>query len=190
MTDNAISLSSDKPQILMRPRAFYAILYGGLAVGVLDGMAAVILSIIFGRGPRIMFQSIASGLIGRASSEGGWATVSLGVALHFLIAFIWAAIYYGASLIIPAMIRRALICGPIYGVIVYFAMQIIVLPLSAIRLYYAGAPPEGVRLSPFSFAGNLQGMLRQIIVHIICVGLPIALLARRSVEKHQEFSKP
>ena len=117
-----------------------------------------------------MFQSIASGLIGRASLEGGWATVLLGVSLHFLIAFIWAAIYYGASLKLQALARRALLCGSIYGVVVYFAMQTIVLPLSAIRK------------PPFLF-GTPSQMLRQIIVHIICVGLPIALMARRVAEK-------
>jgi hypothetical protein len=171
MTGNALASSIDKTHFLQRPRALDAILYGGLAVGVLDGMAAVILTIYFGRSPKVMFQGIAGGLIGRASLEGGWTTALLGASLHFLIAFIWAAIYYGASLKLPALIRRALVCGPIYGVVVYFAMQIIVLPLSAIRL------------SPFSFAANLQGMLRGIIVHIICVGLPIALLARRAAEK-------
>ncbi len=170
MTDNAFSISGDKSHQLPRPRAFYAILYGGLAVGALDGMAAVMLTVLNGRSPRGMFQYIASGLIGRASNEGGWATVLLGVSLHFLIAFIWTTIYYGASLRLPALIRQALICGPIYGVVVYFAMQMIVLPLSAIRK------------PAFSFATPRQ-MLQGIIVHIICVGLPIALFARRSAEK-------
>jgi len=170
MTENALASSGDKTYFLQRPRAFDAIFYGGMAVGVLDGVAAVILSILFGRGPKIMFQVIAGGLLGRASFEGGWATVLLGVSLHFLIAFIWAAIYYGASLKLQALTRRALLCGSIYGVVVYFAMQTIVLPLSAIRK------------APFSF-GTPSQMLRQIIVHIICVGLPIALMARRAAEK-------
>ena len=167
MTENAFTLPADKPHSFQRPRAFNAILYGGLAVGLLDGMAAVILTLINGRNPGRMFQSIAGGLIGRASLEGGWATVLLGASLHVLIAFIWATIYYGASLRLPTLIRRPAIWGPIYGVVVYFAMQIIVLPLSAIRK------------PPFSFAAPLQG----IIVHIICVGLPIALMARRAAEK-------
>src|SRR5499426_4625272 len=105
MTENAFTLPADKTQLFKRPRAFNAILYGGLAVGVLDGLAAVILTVYFGRSVSGMFQYIASGLIGRASYEGGWATVLLGVALHFLIAFIWATIYYGASVMIPALIR-------------------------------------------------------------------------------------
>jgi hypothetical protein len=113
-----------------------------------------------------MFQYIASGLIGRASFQGGWATVLLGVSLHFLIAFIWATIYFCASLKLQALIRRALICGAVYGVAVYFAMQYIVLPLSA------------VQRTPSSSAG----MMRGIIVHILCVGLPIALFARWSAK--------
>jgi len=174
MTENALASAGDKSDFLQRPRAFNSIFYGGMAVGVLDGIAAVIISSLFGRGPRIMFQSIASGLIGRASLEGGWATVLLGVSLHFLIASIWAAIYYGASLQLPALIRRALICGPIYGVVVFFAMQMIVLPLSAIRK------------DPFSF-GTPSQVTRGIIVHILCVGLPIALLARRAAKSDGEW---
>src|SRR5262245_15720545 len=174
MTENALASSGDKAYFLQRPRAFNAIFYGGMAVGILDGMAAVILSILFGRGPKTMFQGIASGLLGRASYEGGMPTAVLGASLHLLIAFIWTAIYYGASLKLPALIRRALICGPIYGVVVYFAMQIIVLPLSAIRK------------PPFSFAPPLQ-TLQGIIVHILCVGLPIALSARRSAKTKWDY---
>jgi hypothetical protein len=166
MSENIIKLSSDNSHSFQPPRAFNAILYGGLAVGVLDGLAAVILTSLRGGSPTRMFQTIASGLIGRASLEGGWATILLGVSLHFLIAFIWATIYYSASLKLPTLIRQAIICGPIYGVVVYFAMQIIVLPLSAI-----GKPP-------FSFAAPLQG----IIVHILCVGLPIAIAARMAAK--------
>jgi len=174
MTENVLPLSGDKPHPLQHPRALEAILYGGLAVGVLDGLAAVIITSLRGGSPTRMFQGIASGLIGRASFQGGWSTALLGVSLHFLIAFIWTAIYYGASLKLPALIRRALICGPIYGVVVYFAMQIIVLPLSAIRK------------PPFSFAPPLQ-TLQGIIVHILCVGLPIALSARRSAKTKWDY---
>ncbi|HEY8460873.1 MAG TPA: hypothetical protein VIM99_10865 [Blastocatellia bacterium] len=173
MTENALasSASSSDETHLLQPRAFDAILYGGLVVGVLDGSAAVITTLLYGNSPARMFQSIARGLLGRASYEGGWTTVLLGVALHFLIAFIWATIYNGASFRFPALIRRALICGPIYGVAVFFAMQTIVLPLSAIRS------------SPFAFTASLKGMSIGIGVHIICVGLPIALMARQAAEK-------
>lgn len=168
MIDNALAVPKENAPALERPRAFNAIVYGGLAVGVLDGLAAATLSSLRGSGPIRVFQYVASGLIGRASFQGGWETFLLGVLLHFLIAFIWTAIYYGASLRLPALIRRPAICGPIYGVVVYFAMQIIVVPLSAIRK------------PPFLFASPLLG----IIVHIFCIGLPIAIFARRSARSN------
>jgi len=166
MLDNALAHSGAATTALERPRALGAILYGGLAVGILDGLAAVILTLVNGRSPTRMFQSIASGLLGRDSYNGGLTTALLGVLLHFLIAFIFTTIYYGASLKLPMLIRRVALWGPIYGVAVYFAMQCIVLPLSAIRK------------PPFSFAAPVQG----IIVHILCVGLPIAFFAARSAK--------
>ncbi len=92
MTENVYTPPGDNSHSFQRPRPFNAIFYGGLAVGVLDGMAAAIITLINGRDPGRMFQGIAGGLIGRASFEGGWATVLLGVSLHVLIAFIWATI--------------------------------------------------------------------------------------------------
>jgi uncharacterized membrane protein YagU involved in acid resistance len=174
MTENALASSSDNMRFLQRPRVLDGILYGGLAVGLLDGSAAVITTLLYGRSPIRMFQGIASGLIGRSSYENGsWMTALLGAALHFLIAFIWAAIYNGASLKLPTLIQRAAMWGPIYGVVVYFAMQNIVLPLSAIHK------------SPFTIAPLWQ-LSQGLIIHIICVGLPIALLARRAAEREME----
>ena len=52
-------------------------------------------------------QSVAGGLIGRASFDGGVATVVLGLALHWLIAFIWAAIYvYAGRRFLPDLLRK------------------------------------------------------------------------------------
>jgi hypothetical protein len=148
-----------------RPRAFQTIVYGGLAVGVLDGLAAVTNAGLRGVGPVRVFQYIASGLFGPAAIGGGWTTVLLGVLIHFLIAFAVAAVYYRASLRLPLLIRRALLCGAIYGVAVYFLMGRVVVPLSAAR---------GL---PFSLA--------QLVIHILFVGLPVALIARRSARANR-----
>lgn len=153
--------TSSHPQ---RPRAFATIFYGGLLVGALDGLDALIFFGLRGATPLGIFQYIASGLLGRAAFGGGLKTALLGVLLHFLIAFILATIYFGASLRFPALIRQALIWGPIYGVAAYFMMNFVVVPLSA-------APKI-----PFSLAPFLNG----VIGHALLVGLPIALIARRS----------
>lgn len=158
----------DGASLLGRPRAFEAIVYGGLVVGVLDGLAATTQFGLRGGTPIRLFQYVASGLLGAASYNGGWATFLLGVLIHFFIAFVAAAVYYRLSLSFPVLIRRAVLCGIIYGVAVYFFMSRIVVPLSATRKL------------PFSFTQMLIGLL----IHILFIGLPIALLARRSARAH------
>jgi len=148
-----------------RPRAFESVVYGGLTVFVLDGLAAVTNSGFRGVSPVRVFQYVASGLLGPASFEGGWATFMLGVFVHFLVAFSAAAVYYLLSLKLPFLIGRAVWCGPVYGVAVYFFMSRVVVPLSSARQL------------PFSPA--------QLIIHIFCVGLPVALLARRAARAQQ-----
>jgi len=119
MQENTIKVSAipthERPRAPRAPRAFDTILYGGLAVGVLDALDAIIFfGIRNGVTPKRIFQHIASGLLGRASFDGGYATALLGLFLHFLIALIIAAVYYRASLILPMLVRHAVICGLIY----------------------------------------------------------------------------
>src|SRR5262245_25338668 len=81
----------------MFPKAFLAIFWGGLACGVLDITQACIAWGLRGVKPVRVFQSVASGLLGPKSYQGGLPTALLGAALHFFIAFSAAAIYYLAS---------------------------------------------------------------------------------------------
>jgi hypothetical protein len=164
---------SDEATVLGEPRAFDTIIYGGLVVGVLDASDAMIFFGLRGGSPRGIFQYIASGLLGRASFSGGSKTVLLGVLLHFLIAFIHAAIYYSLSLRFPMLIRQAVIWGMIYGVAAYFVMSRIVVPLSA-------APKI-----PFRFVPFVNGVLAITLL----VGLPIALIARWSAKANKKPSK-
>src|SRR5438876_12225396 len=123
MTANAFTRADDNARAPRQPRAFQTIVYGGLVVGVLDILDAMIFfGIRNGVKPIRIFQSIASGLLGRASYSGGLKTAVLGVFLHFLIAFIMATVFYFASLILPTLIRHAVIWGMIYGVAAYFVM--------------------------------------------------------------------
>jgi hypothetical protein len=142
-----------------------AILYGGLTVGILDGLDAIAFFwLLRGARPARVFQGIASGFLGRESFNGGLATALLGVAIHFFIAFSVVTTYYFASRWLPALRRRPWLYGPLYGVAVYFFMNQVVIPLSAIR--------QGP-FSPLLFANGLA-------IHILGVGLPTALFVARS----------
>ncbi|HEX3876153.1 MAG TPA: hypothetical protein VHW24_04160, partial [Bryobacteraceae bacterium] len=109
-----------------------AIVYAGLLCGVLDGLAAMALTLALGGTVVRTFQGIARGLLGNYSYAYGGVTVFVGVVLHFLIAFGAAATYYIASRYLPVMRRRALLCGVLFGIAVHLFMQFVVIPLSQI----------------------------------------------------------
>jgi hypothetical protein len=156
---------SNQAAVHGRPRALQTIVYGGLVVGVLDGIFALVFyGLILGIKPMRIFQSVASGILGRASYEGGIPTFLLGVLLHFVVAFCIAAVYYAASLKLPLLIRHPVIGGLVYGMIAHLGMNYVVIPLSAI----------GYRPS------SLRTFVPAFVAHAFLVGLPIALLARRS----------
>jgi hypothetical protein len=170
MSDTAFAHSHDDVSLHERPRALDTILYGGLVVGILDGLFALVFyGLILGAQPLRIFQSVASGLLGKAAFEGGVQTFLLGLLLHFIVATCIAAVYYAASLKLPVLIRQAVVCGLIYGMLAYLGMNYVVIPLSAIGL------------RPFSF----RLFLPAFIGHALLVGLPIALLAQQSAKANQ-----
>src|SRR5881397_1733841 len=77
--------------------AIPAIAIAGLIAGILDIASAFVIAELKGTGSIRMLQGIASGLLGPRSFEGGMATAGLGLAIHFLIAFTAASLFYAAS---------------------------------------------------------------------------------------------
>jgi uncharacterized membrane protein YagU involved in acid resistance len=150
-----------------RPKAFETILIGGALAGVGDGLDAVLYyNWASGVAPARLFQHIASGLLGAQSFSGGWATVLLGVVLHFTIAIGAAAVFYAGCRVMPALVKQPWITGPLFGLCVYLVMHYIVVPMSAVA--HRKTPMSGMELGD------------QLFSHMFLVGLPIALMARRS----------
>jgi hypothetical protein len=149
-------------------RALQAILAGGLIGGAFDITFACTVWAFRGVSPIRVGQSVAAGLLGRdAAIAGGAPTGLLGFALHFAMALIMAAVYYAAAARIPLLVKRAVWCGPIYGLGIYLTMNYIVLPLSAIGRHGGTGP--------------LYLVIPEILVHMFLVGLPIALFTRRAL---------
>jgi hypothetical protein len=143
--------------------AVRAIVAAGLLCGVLDISAAFLTWIPQGVYPARLLQGIASGALGRDSFDGGLATAALGLSIHFLIAFIAATVFYGASRKLTFLTERPLVFGPPYGVAVYLVMYWIVMPLSRLNR------------RPVTLSYSLLA----IVTHIVCVGTPIALMVSR-----------
>lgn len=155
---------------LSRRQLGTAILWGGAIAGVLDIADALIFAGTRGVPPWRVLQAIASGLLGRDAFTGGAPVAALGLALHFVIAFGAAVTYSLASLRLPLLIRRPWICGPIFGICVHLVMKYVVLPLSLYRGRGAAS-----WLDP--------GFINIIFAHVFCVGIPIALSARRAARR-------
>jgi uncharacterized membrane protein YagU involved in acid resistance len=124
---------------------------------------AVASVVLQGFKPIVLPQAIASGLLGMKSFEGGIPTAILGTVLEFLVTFVATAVYYVASRKLTFLTRRAVRWGLLYGIAIYFFMNLIVLPLSA-------AP---------KFDHTVASRASDLIVHMIFIGLPMALVVRR-----------
>ena len=138
--------------------ALLAIAVGGGIAGTLDLLQACIL---FGRDIPL---SIAGGLLGRQAVHGGAGTYVLGVGLHFFIACSAAATYFAASRKLKFLTEYPLICGLFFGAAVQEVMNLVVLPLSALR---ARGPYE------------LHDLILGLVVHMVVIGLPISYSVRR-----------
>src|SRR6184192_1388071 len=149
-------------------RVLLPILVGGLVAGALDITYACVFSYFrSGRKPTTVLQSVARGALGRSAYEGGAKTAALGLAFHFLIALIAATVYYLASRGLRFMITQAVICGILYGVLVYLFMNCVVLRLSAIHS----------TTWPWSYPW--PALIGGLLIHMFGIGLPIALITRR-----------
>jgi len=132
-----------------------------LIAGILDITSAFVIAGIKGTGSIRMLQGIASGLLGRRSFEGEMTTAGLGLAIHFLIAFTAAAVFYAASQKLSSLTQHVVVSGLLYGIAVYIFMYWMVVPLA--------------------FPNARHSMSRDVtavIIQLTLIGLPIALIVR------------
>lgn len=146
-----------------RPRSIHPVVWAGALAGTLDITAACIQSFLNGRTPERMLQGIASGWLGRQSYSGGAATAALGLVTHYFIATVAATIYWATSRRYPQLVRHAWKWGACYALVVYAVMYEIVMPLSAIHRRIPRTP---------------QDYIIGLLIHVICIGWPIALVVR------------
>lgn len=142
------------------------ILLAGLVAGTLDMSDAVLFYYVRNHVPPIrIFQSIATGLLGPAARAGGWPTAALGVVLHYFIATCWAALFIVVARRVSALRRYAVPAGLVYGLLVYAAMNFVVLPLSH-AAKSTGHTPAIV-------------LINAVCAIVFCIGLPISLINKR-----------
>ena len=141
-----------------------AVLYGTLTVGTIDILDAFIFfGLRSGAPPIRILQGIAAGVLTRpVALQGGLAAAALGLFLHFFIAFAIVLTYVAISRRLRVLAARPLLFGPLYGIAVYFVMNLVVVPMSRIGGAFAPAWPV---------------LVNGLLIHILGIGLPSALAA-------------
>lgn len=153
-----------------RPSALKTILIAGIIAGILDIIAAIVVSNVRNNvEPIRVLQAIASGVFGKEAFKGGNTMAAYGLAFHFLIATIWAIIYFIVyKLFLFVRKGPVLLNGFIYGLFVWVMMNRVILPLSKFR--------QGV----FKWENALINMA----ILVFMVGIPIAYIV------HQRMKRP
>ena len=151
---------------MMQRSLFWAILAGGAIGGLLDLLFAVAFAAYRGAGPVRVFQTIASGLVGNAAFTGETTMAALGVACHFVLSWMWAALFAALAWNVRALATRPILGGAAFGFGVFFCMRLIVLPLSAY--------PRPVTFPPLASVLDL-------LSHMFLFGVPIAVLISRQI---------
>jgi hypothetical protein len=144
----------------VKSRRLAGILVAGLSAATLDILYAFLAASQSGRSPTRVLQAIASGLLGAAAFKGGGGAALWGLFAHFLILLVAAGIYFAASRRNAFLRQQPVLAGLGFGVCIYFFMNFLVLPLSAI---------------PFQISYSMPVLVEGLAVHALLVGLPIAV---------------
>jgi hypothetical protein len=148
----------------MSKSSLIAILLGGFIAGTIDIGAAALIERV---SPLVILHFIAGGLLGKSALAGGASVELLGLALQWAMSLIIAAVYVLASRRLPFMQRFWFASGLAYGIVIFFVMNYIVVPLSAWAVW--------PHFTAAKFAANLLAML--------LFGMIVAFAACRSASR-------
>ena len=134
------------------------------AAGTLDIAFAMILTVFFGREIGNMLRYVGSGPFPAAMDMGTGGAI-LGLLVHFALIAIMATVLMLFVRQRPRLLDKPVILGVMYGLITYTVMNLIVVPLR----FDAPLPPSALSIAT------------QLFAHIVLVGIPMALIAARTL---------
>jgi hypothetical protein len=150
-----------------KKNALKNILWVGFLVGSLDGLAALLLN--YNVDPALIFKFIASGVFGKDAYSGGAEMVVAGVIFHYLIAYLFTTAFYLLYPFCLSLLKNKYVIANVYGGVAWLVMNIGVIPLSKIGAH---------AIKPLTAVTGLLAL-------IICVGLPVALIADKKLHAHR-----
>lgn len=146
---------------------FLLLLLTCLFTGTLDAMAAILIS--YKIPPATIFKFIASGWFGPSAFAGGTEMVLWGLLFHYLIAAIFTIVCFQIYPFMIRLFKNKYLTGVIYGFFIWLIMNYGVLPFTNIHHGTAHI--------------NIAGLLKGIAALVICIGIPVALIANNHYYK-------
>jgi uncharacterized membrane protein YagU involved in acid resistance len=143
------------------------LLLSTLLSGALDASAGVVVyDLVLGRMSIVqILQWIGSGVFGPRAFSMGLRGAAWGVVFHFIIAFGFSAGLFALYRTVAVLRSHPVTSGLIYGAIIWAVMNFVVIPNSH------------TVTRPF----ELGVALTALVWHMTLVGLPIVLVARRTL---------
>lgn len=133
-----------------------------LVSGTLDILFAMLLTLLFGRHVGDMLRYVASGPFPAATgmgASGAW----LGLVVHFSLMALMASAFLLILRWRPERLQTPVRTGIAFGLITYFLMNWLVVPLR----FGTPLPPKTLSIAT------------QLFAHVALVGIPMALIAAR-----------
>ena len=148
------------------------VVLAGMLVGTLDILAAFTsFYLSTGKNPiPAVLKFIASGVLGRPALKGGAEMIALGLALHYLIAFLFTIFFFWIYKRWTLLSRNWVLTGIVYGIFIWLAMTLIVVPLS-----------NTPKLPPAPIGKKIIS----ILILITMIGLPLSYIAKRLTKNHR-----
>ena len=155
----------------MRRSFFASALTAGLIAGALDITAACIHAFIKNdTAPMQVLRGVASGAFDPKTFSSPALLALCGLLIHFFIAISFTFFFFFLAKLIPSLVKYPIPIGILYGVFVWGTMRFIILPFIS-------------RLNPKPIVGQeaIKNAAIGAGIIVICVGIPVALLARKYV---------
>jgi hypothetical protein len=139
------------------------IIKAGIVAGTLDILSAFTYYYLKTGETKFLniLKFIASGIYGTEAFTGGTSMVLTGLAIHYFIAFSFTVLFFLLYPKLKFLSYNKFLTAILYGIFVWTVMNVIIVPLSN-----AGSRPF-----------NIVNALINVIILIVCIGMPLSLIA-------------
>jgi len=133
--------------------------------GTLDILSAFVFGGVKGVGPGQILRYVSSGPFGDSMRDGGLAAAVIGLGVHYALMTIMVSLFFLIASRVDIVRRKWVLSGPLYGILIYLVMYWVVVPTRF------GTVPNT----------DLWSVGNALFSHIVCVGLPMAFIASRTI---------